>query len=304
MAGTTTTPLNSTTATVQNTPTWYDQLSQNFGNAIATGVENVGNLPSNWYSDPLVQGTNSLQRDAFTGAATADNQWGTQFGNAGNTYTGAVGQATDASNFNPADTSQWMNPYLQGAQTATINASNKNLFQSVIPQVNSTFAGTGQFGSSRNADFMNRAIDNQQRTLTDSIGNLNYGAQKDAFANQLGWGQLGTQGAQVLGGLGNYQQGLGQGTADNSWKDLMNQLQIGGVKQAQGQKELDAAYQDWQNQIQFPITQMGALSKMLPSFTDLYKGNQTQTSAGNGGSGDSNMSALIAALMGALGAQT
>lgn len=303
MPTTSPTPLNSTTTTVQNTPTWYDQLAKSFADTLATGVENVGNLPSNWYSDPLVQGTNSLQRDAFTGAAGASGQWQPQFDSAGNTYSGGLSQVRDASNFNPADTAQWMNPYLSGAQQATINASNQNLFQSVIPKVNSTFAGTGQFGSSRNSEFMNRAIDNQQRTLTDSIGNLNYGAQKDAFANQLGWGQLGTQGAQVMGGLGNYQQSLGQATGENTWKDLMNQLQVGGVKQAQGQKELDAAYQDWQNQIQFPITQMGALSKILPAFTDLYKGNQTATSAGSGSSGSS-IDTLIAALMGALGTQS
>lgn len=294
--------LNTTVATSQATPTWYDQLSKSFADTLATGATNIGDLPNNWYADPLVQGLDPLQTQAINAAGTASGAWQPGLSAAGNTFDTATNQATTASNFDPASTQQFMNPYLQGAQQATVNASNQNLFNTVIPRVNSTFAGAGQFGSSRNGDFMNRAIDSQQRTLTDAVGNLNYGAQDNAFNNQLQWGQLGTQGAQVLGGLGQMQQGLGTATQTNAWEDLLKQLQIGGVQQAQGQKELDSSYGDWQNQIQFPIQQMGALGQILPRLTELYKDNKTQTAAGFGSDANT-LDYILAAIMGGMGTQ-
>lgn len=276
-----TTPAGTSVSTSQATPTWYDQLSKSFADTLAGGVNNVGGLNANWYSDPLVQGLDPLQQNAITAAGTFGGTWQPGLNAAGTTTANAVTQAQDASTFDPTKTTQFMNPYLQGAQTATINASNKNLFQDVMPKINSTFAGTGQFGSTRNADFMNKAIDNQQRTLTDSIGNLNYGAQTEAFKNQLGWGQLGTQGAQVMGGLGNYQMNQGNATAENTWNDLLKQLGIGGIDQAQGQKELDASYNDWQKQLTLPMELMKTMSSILPNMTQLYNGNTTQVSMPN-----------------------
>lgn len=299
---TTPTTTNTTTSTSQATPQWYDELALNFANTLSQGVTNIGNLPNNWYSDPLTQGFNPLQTGAINAAGTAGGAWTPGLSSAGTTLNSGVNQATTASNFNPGQTQQFMNPYLQGAQTATINASNQNLFENILPKVNSTFAGQGQFGSSRNADFMNRAIDNQQSTLTDAIGTLNYGAMDNALKNQLAWGQLGTQGAQVLGGLGQVQQNLGTATATNTWDDLMKQLQIGGVQQAQGQKELDTSYQDWQTQLSTPINMMGALSQILPNISQLYKGNQTQVITPNGSESGA-LDYIIAAIMGAMGGQ-
>jgi len=236
---------------------------------------------SNWYQGPLVQGLDPLQQGAITSAGGAANTWQPGLTAAGQTLGTAAGQAQTASNFNPANFQQFMNPYLQGAQQSTMNLSNRNLFENVIPKVNSTFAGTGQFGSSRNADFMNNAIRNQQDTLTNSLGQLNYGAASDALKNQYQWGQLGTQGAQVMGALGQAQQGLGSATADNTWTDLLKQLQIGGVGQAQGQRELDASYADWQKQLTLPMELMQAMSGQMPNIAGLYKGNQVQVNAPN-----------------------
>lgn len=290
---------SSTIATAQQMPTWYDSLSKNYADVMAGGLENISGL--NWYSDPLVQGFDPLQTGAINAAGTAGGAWQPQTTAAGNTLGTAQNQVTAASNFDPNQTAQFINPYLQGAQQSTINASNKNLFENIMPRINSTFAGAGQFGSSRNADFMNRGIDNQQRMLTDAIGNLNYGAQTDAFKNQLGWGQLGTQGSQVMGGLAQLQQALGKGTSEMQWNDLSKQFGFGQAQQDLGQRELDASYTDWQNQLKTPIDLITKLMGPLSQMAQPYAGNKVQVTAPNSAE-TGTLEQIIAAILAGRGA--
>lgn len=296
------TTVGTTEVSAAGLPNWYDQLSTQFGNVVSQGVTNASNLPTNWYSGARVAGQDPLQTSAITGAGAASGQWMPEYTNAGQTYDAATGQVQNASTFNPNQVQQFMNPYLQGAQQSTINLSNQNLFENVIPNVNSTFAGTGQFGSSRNADFMNRAISNQQRDLTNSLGALNYGAQKEAFDNQHRWGQLGVQGGQILGGLGQLQQGLGTATATNTWQDLNNMYGFGEKDQNYQQKLLDTGYEDWQSKLTTPINIMGALSQIMPRLSQPYANNRTTISAPTG-TDTTTLDYILSAIMGGLGAQ-
>lgn len=100
------------------------------------------------------------------------------------------------SQFNAANQQQFMNPYTQNVVDEQARLSNNNLFQNVLPGVNSTFAGAGQFGSTRNADFTNRAIDDQQRTLAGQQGQTLFNAQQAANQQYKDWTQMGTQAGQ------------------------------------------------------------------------------------------------------------
>jgi hypothetical protein len=74
--------------------------------------------------------------------------------------------------------------------------SNQNFNEQVVPGLNSTFAGAGQFGSTRNADFMNRAIRDQQTQLAGQQGQTLFNAQNQAGQQYKDWTQMGVNSAQ------------------------------------------------------------------------------------------------------------
>lgn len=106
---------------------------------------------------------------------------------------GALGQF---GTFNAANQQQFMNPYTQNVVNEQARLSNQNLTENVLPGVNSTFTGAGQFGSSRNADFANRAIRDQQYTLAGQQGQTLFNAQNAANQQYADWTKTGTQNAQ------------------------------------------------------------------------------------------------------------
>lgn len=70
----------------------------------------------------------------------------------------------------------YMDPYTSSVTDAIQTLGNQNLMENVLPGVNDTFTGAGQFGGNRNAEFENRAIrDNQQATSIAQAGALEHG---------------------------------------------------------------------------------------------------------------------------------
>lgn len=115
-----------------------------------------------------------------------------------NWYNAAPGQGAlgQYATWNQNNQQQFMNPYVNNVVNEQARLSNQNLFENVLPQVNSTFAGAGQFGSTRNADFTNRAIRDQQYNLAGQQGNTLMQAQQAAGQQYKDWTQMGTQAAQ------------------------------------------------------------------------------------------------------------
>jgi hypothetical protein len=111
----------------------------------------------------------------------------------GNWYSQAPGQGAlgQYSQYNPTTEQQFMNPYTTNVVNEQARLSNQNLFENTIPQLNSTFTGAGQFGSTRNADFMNRAIRDQQQQLTGQQGQTLFNAQNQAGGAYKDWTQMG-----------------------------------------------------------------------------------------------------------------
>jgi len=117
---------------------------------------------------------------------------------AGNWYNqapaqGALGQYAQ---YDPAKMQQFMNPYTQNVVDENTRLSNQNLFENVLPQVKSTFTGAGQFGSTRNADFTNRAIRDQGQTLAGVNANVLMGAQNQANQTYQTWTKQGLDAGQ------------------------------------------------------------------------------------------------------------
>lgn len=106
---------------------------------------------------------------------------------------GALGQYAQ---YDPTKLAQFTNPYVTNVVNANTQQSNQNLFEKILPGVNSTFTGAGQFGSTRNMDFTNRAIRDQQQTLANTNANVLMNAQNQANANYMNWTKQGLDAGQ------------------------------------------------------------------------------------------------------------
>lgn len=161
----------------------------------------------------------------------------------------AYSKMTTGSQYDPAQLQQYLNPYTQQAAQATVSDLNRNLTENLMPGVNSTFTGAGQFGSSRNQDFANRAYRDTQEAAAKALAQANYGAYGQANQLYKDWTQL----------------NLGQNLAAAQNKQQLEQ------------QALDRNYQDWLAQQQYPLTALGALSSGVGNIS---RGVQPNISGG------------------------
>lgn len=214
----------------------------------------------NWYNQPLSTGTTPMQQRVWdTAMSNPQQQWFSPLQQASSLY-------QQGSTFDPNQLQQHLNPYLQDANQATVNLSNQNLFQNVLPNVNSTFAGTGQFGSSRNADFTNRAIRDQQQTLSNTLANANLQGWNQANQDYLNWAKMGQSAASGLQGVA----GTGSTIEQTGMTNMFNAAQ---QQQAQEQSTLDKAYQDYLTRQQYPLSAVGALSTAVKNIGGVQQPN-------------------------------
>lgn len=169
----------------------------------------------------------------FGQAGSAYNQGMGQIQQGNAAYQGAYNQAGqdygygNNPNLNSSVFNSYMNPYQSNVVNQIATLGNRNLTENVLPAVNSTFTGAGQFGSSRNADFTNRALRDNQTAISQAqgqalasgfqnqVGNTQAGIGQTLQAGQLEQGlgtarqQAGITGGAALAGIGQQQQGLG-----------------------------------------------------------------------------------------------
>lgn len=152
---------------------------------------------------------------------------------------------TGAGTYDPTKIQQYLNPYVEGGLAAANRLTSQNLTENVLPEINTTFTGQGQFGSTRNAEFQNRAIRDTQQAIADANAKAMVGAYgnadtayRDMLAKQ---GQLG-------------QNMLAQGMA------------LGGLGQTQQQNELTSALDAWKRNQEMPITQFKNLTSGVGAF--------------------------------------
>ncbi len=302
------------TTTNDALPDWY----QAYTRGLAAKADAVSNLPYTPYTQERIAGFNPTQTAAQQDILDNAGVWqpginageGSITSNLGGLSTvaaDAFGRANTA-NF-ATDIGGYMSPYVSGVVDEISRLGNKNLFDNVLPNVNSTFAGVGQFGSTRNADFTNRAItQNQQEILGQQAKALDTGynnAAANFFTNkqadtQLGQaaGSYGNQAAQILGALAQQKSTLG--LADANAANV-----VGGLQQAQQQQGLDLQYQDFLQQRDYPQAQLSYLNSMIrglpvdkSSFTTSSSLNTSDV--GNMGS-NSGLSAILQGISGVSG---
>jgi len=187
----------------------------------------------------------------------------------------------------PQAQSQYMNPYTNQVVYRIGALGQRNLSENLLPQVNQTFTGAGQFGGTRNAEFTNRAM----RDANESI----LGQQSQAL--QQGY----TQAQQAALSDLTRQGQLGQLTQQLGAQDVSLLETAGMQQQSQQQRAMDIAYQDFLQQRDYQKNQLSFLS-------DIIRGQQVPTSQyttqASAPSYTAQMSPLAAATQGFLGARS
>jgi hypothetical protein len=79
----------------------------------------------------------------------------------------------------PQAVGQYMNPYIDSVVNRIGELGQRNLSENLLPQVNQTFTGAGQFGGSRNEEFTNRAV----RDANESILGQQASALQTGYQN-------------------------------------------------------------------------------------------------------------------------
>jgi hypothetical protein len=342
------TPGTQSSASYNSLPDWYTQ----YGQALTgQGLGLMGNLQNyNGYSDaagnpaPRVAGLSAAQGQAVGQVENAQGAWqpymgqanaiqnnanstiGSQLGNVAQ-MTGGLGTATGmlnpaqsmvgqgAQGYQSGDANPYMNDYTNNVVNRIAELGNRNLTENVLPQVNSTFTGAGQFGSTRNADFDNRALRDNQDAISGAQATALMQSQNNAMSawqadqqrmlqggqaqGQLaatqgniasGYGnaaQVGGQLGSAMSNVGNNLANLGSTVQSSNINDANALLTVGGLQQNTDQKALDASYQDFLDRRDYPVQTLGALSQVLPNASGKITPNTQSTTVAQGPQADS-----------------
>lgn len=248
-------------ASTTTQPPWLTAAMQQ----LIANSANTSSTPYKTYPGPQVAGFTPAQQQSFTDTASAANAYQPNYAAAGQAYSRATNPSLDPSVF-----SSYSNPYTSQVVNTIAQLGNQNLMENVLPGVNSTFTGAGQFGSSRNGQFEQQAIRNNQQAISNAQG----AALSTGFNDQLAAYQNAQQRALQAGvaqqSLGTAQQsaGLTGAAAENA---------VGTQQQNLNQTNLNTAYQNFLQQQQYPYQQenfmKGIISGVNPGTTTT--GSQT-----------------------------
>lgn len=285
-------------AGANNLPDWYTQYTRDLaGKAISAGANAEGQpVPQQ-----SVAGFTPDQSQAFQQIRDNQGNWQNatgqalgQFGQAG----GAAGRANAAvagpsQNFTD-NVSKYMSPYTSSVVNEIGRLGNQNFQENIMPQINASMIGSGQFGSTRNAEVLSNAgRDVQQNILGQQATALESGygtagtlfgqdanraqqQQQTQASTALAGGALQNQTGQAMGALGQATQQMGLTDAQA--------LQAAGQQQQQMQQTgLDTAYNNQVAMNNAPWTNLSNMSSLvrgvqLPSTqTAMNSGPLTRT---------------------------
>ena len=237
---------------------------------------------------PYTAPTNATTYGTDAGRIAGFSDWQKQAQVGVQSNQGSYKPALDiASQTVPQAVGQYMSPYTDSVVNRIAQLGQRNLTENLLPQVNSTFAGAGQFGSTRNADFTNRAI----RDANESI------LGQQASALQTGYQNASNTALQDL----TRQAQVGQMKQQLGYQDVSMLDTIGQQQQQLAQQNMNLANTDFTNQVNYPKTQLSFLSDIIrgqPTNTTSYSATTNPAAAAQ------QLSPLAAAAQGFLGARS
>jgi hypothetical protein len=218
-------------------PDWYT----NYAMDILSNQQAIANRAFPLYQGPRIADFSALQKQAFEQTPQAAQAYQPYLQQAGRS-------AADV-------TQQFMNPYTDQVVNRIGELGTRALKEQVLPGIEGEMIRAGQFGGTRQAELMGRAI----RDATEGISAQQAGALQQGYTQSLGaaqreqerQGALASQAQQLaLTGVGALQQ-------------------AGGMQQGQTQRNLDLASADFERQQAYPQEQVkgmiGALQGVAPA---------------------------------------
>ena len=230
-------------------PVWYQEYLRGSINK-ASGLAAT---PYTQYQSPRVAGFNADQTAGFGATRGTVGAWQPEMNQAASSLTQGGTYNKDYFNDN------FMNPYMGNVYDDIARRSNQNLTEKILPGVNNTFTGGGQFGSQRNMDFTNRAVRDQQDTMTGQMATAGQAAWDSGQRTYADWGNKAIQSGSAMGNLAGQQQALGL-------KDAAALDTIGRTQQQQTQANYDVAHQDFQNQQNWEKDQSAWLASIIRGY--------------------------------------
>lgn len=250
-------PTDANTASNRDLPAWYQQYTANLGSQAAGLAQNLNQQPLPYAS---VAGFNPAQQQAFSQVQAQQGQTAPNMQKAQSlinqiapTSAAMVDYAQGAVGAPAMETGSSIQPWAQGAQDAASGSADewtanyqkymspytsqvvdniarlgkRNFEDNIMPGVNSSMIGSGQFGSTRNADILSRAGVNAANDIT--------GQQSNAL--QAGYN----------GGAAIFAQDAGR---KQSQQQMQAQTALAGGNLMQGALSADAGRVQQQGQIQ------------------------------------------------------
>jgi len=208
-------------------------------------ASSIAGTPYQQYTAPRVAGFNADQTKSFADTRANVGIWKPGMNEAASSI--SQGSEYDKQYFQD----NFMNPYTSAVMDDITRRSNQNLTQNILPGVMNTFTSGGQFGSARNMDMVNRAVRDQQDTMTGQLATAGQTAWDSGQKTYSDWGTKNIQGGTAIANVAQQQQAAGL-------RDAAALDTIGRTQQQQTQSNLDTAYgdfveqRDWdKNQSQF-----------------------------------------------------
>lgn len=256
--------VGSQTVSSTNMPDWYQEYTRGLlgrSNAIAAqDYQPYTGTRVAEFSDPTQQSFNMAQN-----AVGIQNP-------AYSTAQSTLGNV--AGGFNQGQFNQYMNPFTSGVNDVIATLGARNLSENILPAVNDTFTGAGQFGGTRNAEFTNRALrDTQQAILQQQAQNMNQGFNQSMQNYLAGQGQ-GLAAGQALTNLGSTQQA-------SALKDAAAISAIGSQQEAKDQANLDVGYQNFMQQRDWPIQMAQFMNQQIRGFNPPTSTSQSYAGPGS-----------------------
>jgi len=230
-------------------PAWYQTAMQ----SMIQRSSEIANTPYQAYQGPRIAEATPLMNDSYNGAMMYKPKVQAGF-NSAQDLTQAGGQG-----FNQDEFSKYMNPATSGIVDRLGVLGARNLSENLLPQINDTFTGAGQFGSRRNGDFTLRALRDQNESTLAAQNSALQGAYDSAMSNyQTGQNRTLNAGAQ----MGNLATALGgEKRAELGFENTLGQQQ-----QAQNQSNLSLAYQDFLKQQNAPVDQLNLVNATIRGY--------------------------------------
>jgi len=334
---------NANQATQSTLPDWYNSYIQ----GVASKATDIAAQPYVNYPGQQVADFNDTQRNAFdlvdqnvgnyapyidsaSSAFGASSGYGSgAVGAAGGNPSGAMGQAAMNAVAGPAQSwvdpgtfQKYMSPYTSSVVDEIGRLGNQNLLQNIIPQTQANFVGSGQFGSTRNAQILGQNVRDTQSNISGlqsnalqsgyntaanifgadanraqqqgslqanaaiGAGGLANTAASNAVQANLGAGQLANQAGTGMSALAQMRQALGM-------NDVTALGAAGGQQQALEQSAYDKSVANFDAQRNWDWTQLGKVQSAV-NGVQLPTGQTASTSATSAPAGTSPLQWLTA----------